>query len=76
MTIYLVKLIFTLYILVMDKDKYLQNINISGRLSLVLDQLESLSIFEPNSCGSRLKQTLKSVPENGSDEKEVPPNSY
>jgi hypothetical protein len=75
MTIYLVKMILTLYILVMLVEKNMPKVRISKYLHLVLSQLESVSIFDKNFCGSRLKQTLKSVPENGSNTKAVPPGS-
>lgn len=50
MTIYLVKFLFTLYILVMKEAKKLLNTNISKHLSQVLDQLESVVIFDKNIC--------------------------
>jgi hypothetical protein len=56
----------------MSNERNLPNIPISRRLSLVLDQLESLSIFDRNFCNLKLtsaKLTPKSVPENESDKK-------
>lgn len=50
MTIYLVKFLFILYILVMKEAEKLLNTNISKHLSQVLDQLESVVIFDKNIC--------------------------
>lgn len=50
MTIYLVYKQFNLYILVMNTDKNPENIRISKRLETLLDQLESVTIFDKENC--------------------------
>ena len=70
MTNYLVNRILNLYLLVMSEDNKTPKPNISKRLRLVLDQLESVNIFDKDFCGTR-----NSVQENESHEKKIPPGA-
>lgn len=72
MTILLVFTTLNLYILVMKDEKYPHNLKISSRLQKVLDQLESVEIFDSNRIG-KTKSHPMGIGAN--DEREIPPKS-
>ena len=72
MTILLVFTASNLYILVMNDEQYSHNLKISSRLQKVLDQLETVEIFDSNRIG-KAKSSPMGIGAN--DERKIPPKS-